>query len=154
MKWQPTPVFLPGKSHGMRILVGYSPWGRKESDTAERLHFTSLPVQRPMTSQHFGGYGIWQTKDLDEVTSNAKDKSLRVLVKFPRVTTGCTRSFTPLSPAGGSLSLEESLGLGRQVETLGLPQISLLSQEATAVGIVLFICLFSKNFLNNQEFVL
>ena len=33
---QPTPVFLPGKSHGQRNLVGYSPWGRKESDTTER----------------------------------------------------------------------------------------------------------------------
>ena len=31
-KWQPTPVLLPGKSHGQRSLVGYSPWGRKESD--------------------------------------------------------------------------------------------------------------------------
>ena len=41
-KWQPTPVFLPGKSHGWRSLVGYSPWGHKESDTTERLHFTSL----------------------------------------------------------------------------------------------------------------
>ena len=39
-KWQPTPVLLPGKSHG-RSLVGYSPWGRKESDTTERLYFTS-----------------------------------------------------------------------------------------------------------------
>ena len=36
-----TPVLLPGKSHGQRSLVGYSPWGRKESDTTERLHFTS-----------------------------------------------------------------------------------------------------------------
>ena len=34
-KWQPTPVLLPGKSHGQRSLVGYSPWGRKESDTTE-----------------------------------------------------------------------------------------------------------------------
>ena len=33
--WQPTPVFLPGKSHGQRSLVGYSPWGRKESDMTE-----------------------------------------------------------------------------------------------------------------------
>ena len=32
-EWQPTPVFMPGKSHGPRSLVGYSPWGRKESDT-------------------------------------------------------------------------------------------------------------------------
>ena len=31
----PPPVFLPGKSHGQRILAGYSPWGRKESDTTE-----------------------------------------------------------------------------------------------------------------------
>ena len=36
-KWQPTPVFMPGKSHGTRSLVGYSPWGRKESDMTERL---------------------------------------------------------------------------------------------------------------------
>ena len=38
-KWQSTPVLLPGKSHGQRSLVGYSPWGRKESDMTERLHF-------------------------------------------------------------------------------------------------------------------
>ena len=38
-KWQPTPVFLPGESHGQRSLVGYSPRGRKESDTTEQLHF-------------------------------------------------------------------------------------------------------------------
>ena len=38
-KWQPTPVLLPGKSHGQRSLVDYCPWGRKESDTTERLHF-------------------------------------------------------------------------------------------------------------------
>ena len=36
-KWQPTPAFLPGKSHGWRNLVGYSPWGHKESDMTERL---------------------------------------------------------------------------------------------------------------------
>ena len=43
-KWQPTPVLLPGKFHGQRSLVGYSPLGRKESDMTERLHF------------HFHGY--------------------------------------------------------------------------------------------------
>ena len=37
-KWQPTPVFLPGKSHRWRSIVGYSPCGHKESDTTERLH--------------------------------------------------------------------------------------------------------------------
>ena len=46
-KWQPTPVFLPGESHGWRSLVGYSPRGREESDTTERLHF------------HFHSWGNW-----------------------------------------------------------------------------------------------
>ena len=38
-QWHPTPVLLPGKPHGWRSLVGCSPWGRKELDTTERLHF-------------------------------------------------------------------------------------------------------------------
>ena len=37
-EWQPTPVFLPGESHGWRSLVGYSPKHCKGSDTTERLH--------------------------------------------------------------------------------------------------------------------
>ena len=37
-KWQPTPVLLPGKSHGQRSLVGYSPWDHKESDTTECIY--------------------------------------------------------------------------------------------------------------------
>ena len=46
-KWQPSPVLLPRKSNGRRILVGYSPWGHKESDMTEWLHsptaWTGLP---------------------------------------------------------------------------------------------------------------
>ena len=38
-QWHPTPVLLPGKSHGRRILVGCSPWGCEELDTTERPHF-------------------------------------------------------------------------------------------------------------------
>ena len=38
-QWHPTPVLLPGKSHGQRSLVGCSPWGREESDMIERLPF-------------------------------------------------------------------------------------------------------------------
>jgi len=41
--WKPTPVFLPGKSHGQRSLVGYSPWGHKESDMTEVT--TCTPVK-------------------------------------------------------------------------------------------------------------
>ena len=39
-KWQPVPVFLPGKSHGQRSLAGYSPWDHKESDLTEQLTLT------------------------------------------------------------------------------------------------------------------
>ena len=39
--WQPTPVVLPGEFHGQRSLVGYSPWGHKESDTDEGLTHTN-----------------------------------------------------------------------------------------------------------------
>ena len=41
-KWQPTPVLLPGKFHGQRSLIGYSPWGCKESDMTEGIHFLSF----------------------------------------------------------------------------------------------------------------
>ena len=44
-KWQPTPVFLLGKSHGHRSLVGGSPWGCKESGTTEQL--TLITSNRP-----------------------------------------------------------------------------------------------------------
>ena len=39
MQWHPTPVLLPGKSHGQRSLLGCSPWGCKESDSTSWLHF-------------------------------------------------------------------------------------------------------------------
>ena len=41
-RWQPSPVFLPEESHGQRSLVGYSPWGHKESDTTEWLRWCIL----------------------------------------------------------------------------------------------------------------
>ena len=49
-KWQSTPVFLPGESHGRRSLVGYSPRGRKELDTTERLHLHLLFCNREQGS--------------------------------------------------------------------------------------------------------
>ena len=47
--WQRTPVFLPGESHGHRNLVGYSLWGHKELDTAERLTHTFSSAQSCLT---------------------------------------------------------------------------------------------------------
>ena len=46
-KWQPTLVFLLGKSHGQKSLVGYSSWVHKESDTIEWLNNTETPWNKP-----------------------------------------------------------------------------------------------------------
>ena len=43
-RWQPTAVCLSGESHGQRSLAGYSPWGRKESDTTSHTHSPQLWV--------------------------------------------------------------------------------------------------------------
>ena len=48
-KWQPTPVCLPGESHGQRSLVGYSPWGGKESDMTDHEHTHSSNQPYPNT---------------------------------------------------------------------------------------------------------
>ena len=40
--WKPTPVFLPGESHGQKSLAGHSPWGRKESDTTVATEHTHV----------------------------------------------------------------------------------------------------------------
>ena len=67
-KWQPTPVFLPGKPHGQRSLVGYSPWGCKELDTTERLYLLIAlsPLLSPpkLLSWRHGGGNIWSMKSL------------------------------------------------------------------------------------------
>ena len=53
-QWHPTPGLLPGNSHGRRSLIGCSPWGRKEPDTTEQLHFHLLPMRKSeITYKHF-----------------------------------------------------------------------------------------------------
>ena len=67
-EWLPTPVFLPGEFHGQRSLVGYSPWGRKESDTTEQL--TLSLFSEGFLDRAFGkvSLGRWHSsRDLDEV---------------------------------------------------------------------------------------
>ena len=80
-KWHPTPVLLPGKSHGWRGLMGCSPRGRKQSDTTELLTSLSLftfmhwrrkwqpsPVFLPGESQRWGslvGCCLWGRTELD-----------------------------------------------------------------------------------------
>ena len=72
-KWHPTPVPSPGKSHERRSLVGCSPWGRKESDTTERLHITSIgPMGSGLTAQW-----LWSrsTQDQGGIRGDQEDGS-------------------------------------------------------------------------------
>ena len=59
--WQPTPVFLPGESHGQRSLVGYTPWGRKESDMSEHLSTQELELC-DFTAEGVGSIPGWGTQ--------------------------------------------------------------------------------------------
>ena len=57
--WQPTPVFLPEKSHGQRSLVGYSPRGCKESDTTKHIHtHTTHTPHTEMTENSMPAKGL------------------------------------------------------------------------------------------------
>ena len=49
-QWHPTPVLLPGKSHGQRSLVGCSPGGLEESDRTKRLHFHFYALEKEMAT--------------------------------------------------------------------------------------------------------
>ena len=60
-EWLPTPIFLPGKSHGQRNLAGYSPWGNKELDTTERLSLrkvTEYRINMPKINNFFSVFTI------------------------------------------------------------------------------------------------
>ena len=56
-KWQPTPLLLPGKSHGWRSLVDYSPWGLKGSDVTDRLHLCTSARGSPQPVIRNSGAG-------------------------------------------------------------------------------------------------
>ena len=87
-EWQPTPVFLPGKFHGLGILVGYNPWGHKEVDMTECVHeinkqwqqpsYKALPIQSlchiqlfvtPWTAAHQASMSITNSQSLRKLMS-------------------------------------------------------------------------------------
>ena len=71
-KWQPTPVFFPGKSNGQRRLVGYNPWGCKESDSTYRL--STLGWCQSIWLEQLGAIGsiTWKELGRECVWSNIK----------------------------------------------------------------------------------
>ena len=103
--WQPTPVLLPGKSHGRGSLEGCSPWGRWGSDTTERLHFHfSLPcigegngnplqcscLENPRDGRAWwaGVYGVAQSRtQLKWLSSSSSEFKFRYAISFyPTIT--------------------------------------------------------------------
>ena len=82
-KWQPTPVFLPGKSHGQRSLVSYSPWGHKELDTTEWLN----KVQGQICRIYYSNDRKWrETKELlDEGAMRVKKLALNSPFKKTKI---------------------------------------------------------------------
>ena len=118
-QWQPTRVLLPGKSRGWRIVVAYSPWGHKESDTIERLHFhlwwwwwlvaQLCPTLRPHGLQHIR---LPCPSPSPEVCSNWCPLSWWCHPTIPSSVTpfSCTQSF----PASGSFPMSQHFILGGQ----------------------------------------
>ena len=76
-KRQSTPVLLPGKSHGQRSLVGYSPWGRKESDTTERLHFTLLHLLHQLPALAWKATSLSATRGTDGLWNSSQNPLLK-----------------------------------------------------------------------------
>ena len=79
--WQPTPVFLPGESHGQRILAGYSPWGRTESDITEATYNTCTRIP------HNSGLILLKLVEMGNKKSSfcqvTRDLGLFGLIAFP-----------------------------------------------------------------------
>ena len=102
-QWHPTPVLLPGKSHGQRSLVGYRPWSRQELDTTERLHFhfslscigegNGNPLQCSCLENPRGGgawwaavYGVAQSRtQLKRLSSSSSSSSMKVTRRVQRM---------------------------------------------------------------------
>ena len=92
-KWQPTPVFLPGKSHGQRSLMGYNPWGRRESDTTNWPSTHACLVQTTLTK--FQLHGLTHSSLLttpprgqdDSLKHRGKWGSAKLIRKLPHLST-------------------------------------------------------------------
>ena len=126
-QWHPTPALLPGKSHGWRSLVGCSPWGREESDMAERLHFhfslscigegNGNPLQCScLENPRDGGawwatvYGVAQNQTQLKQLSSSSNCSVYwdgvyILIKFSSQSENLSLTYSKISSISINLSL-------------------------------------------------
>ena len=74
-KWQPTPIFFPGKFSGERSLSGYNPWGCKESDVPERLRMCIIPYLDKKMS--LGYYNLCKLRPFFPCPSAAREKNFQ-----------------------------------------------------------------------------
>src|SRR5574341_56192 len=101
-QWHPTPVLLPGKSHGWRSLVGFNPWGREESGTTERLYFhfslacieegngnplhcSCLENPRDRGAWWATFYGVTQSRTRLKRLSSCSNSSRYIIAFLPRI---------------------------------------------------------------------
>ena len=108
-RWHPTPVLLPGKSHGWRRLMGCSPWGREESDTTERLNWTELNPHFDTAPITFA-FLLFLTHDKHTPAS----KLLHILSflsinTYPRLTPDALMALSFTSPRSLSIQLQSYL---------------------------------------------
>ena len=90
--WQPIPVFLPGESHGQRSLVGYSPWGRKELGTTERLG------THPLFTGPLHGWLPSHRSMLTSAKEHLLQEHLQATLTSSRPPRGCSLARTGLYP--------------------------------------------------------
>ena len=86
-KWQPAPIFLPGKFHGQRSLAGYSPWGHKEADTTD---WVNARADKYKWDIFFTGYTIipgvcWLCYRYEAESKNSKVENPNFIICYLQV---------------------------------------------------------------------
>ena len=126
-KWQPTPLFMPGESHGKRSLVGYSSQSRKELDKTEQLHFTSLmSVTTSSTVNICQLQGLW---------SNIKVGSFVTVIFLGPLPNSYLQILTELPPLWDTMCLLLPIVLTLLCYNLGSPQVVMLHQNPPSLTV-------------------
>ena len=119
-KWQPTPVSLPGESHGQRSLVSYSPWDCKESDTAEWLIQPKAEEAPAVLLSDYWSVlnSVWSGPVPEASPSYPRDRSLETPCRCPWADGSC--------PGYRTLLMSSGVGLIFTTEWISDIQVSVL----------------------------